>query len=84
MMNLFHVSKDGTYRKLLGDVVEIKEISLPDTSEEVPQLNLGDASFTLTVNLDRQSKKAWGRIFQMQKYKVTEWMFPKKEEAWNC
>lgn len=76
-MNLFYVSKDGTPQKL-GDVVEIKEISEPDTSEDAPQLNLG--WFTLTINLSKIDKKVWAKIFQNQKYKVTEWMFPKKKK----
>ena len=79
-MNLFYVLKDGTSQKL-GDIVEVKEISLPDTSEEVPQLNLGnDERFTLTINLSKMDKKAWAKIFQMQRYEVTEWMFPKKKK----
>lgn len=79
-MNLFYVSKDGTPQKL-GDIVEIKEISLPDTSEEVPRLNLGnDERFTLTINLSKIDKKVLAKIFQMQRYEVTEWMFPKKKK----
>lgn len=79
-MNLFHISQDGTYQKL-GDIVDIKEVSAPDTGEEVPEISLiNDEELSFTINLKRQSKKAWGRIFQMQKYKVTEWMFPKKKK----
>lgn len=79
-MNLFYVSKDGTSQKL-GDIVEVKEISLADTNEEVPQLNLGnDKGLTFTINLSKMDKKAWAKIFQMQRYEVTEWMFPKKKK----
>lgn len=79
-MNLFYVSKDGTAQKL-GDIVEVKEISEPDTSEEVPKINLGnDEGLTLTFNPRRRSKKVWAKIFQMQRYEATEWMFPKKKK----
>lgn len=79
-MNLFYVSKDGTSQKL-GDIVEVKEISEPDTSEEVSKINLGnDEGLTLTINLRRLSKKVWAKIFQMQRYELTEWMFPKKKK----
>ena len=27
-----------------------------------------------------KDKKTWGKIFQMPKYKVTEWAFPKKKK----
>lgn len=79
-MNLFYVSKDGTYQKL-GDVVDVKEISEPDTSEEVPKISFNsDEELSFTINLERQSKKVWAKIFQMQRYKLTEWMFPKKKK----
>lgn len=79
-MNLFYVSKDGTAQKLC-DVVEVKEISEPDISEEVPKINLGnDEVLTLTFNPRRRSKKVWAKIFQMQRYEATEWMFPKKKK----
>lgn len=79
-MNLFYVSKDGTSQKL-GDVVEVKEISEPDTSEEAPQLNLGnDEGLTFTINLSKIDKKVWAKLFQMQRYELTEWMFPKKKK----
>lgn len=78
-MNLFYVSKDGTVQKL-GDIVEVKEISEPDTSEEVPKISFNsDEELSFTINLERQSKKVWAKIFQMQRYKLTEWMFPKKK-----
>ena len=73
-MNLFYVSKDGTSQKL-GDIVEVKEISEPDTSEEVPKINLGnDEGLTLTIKLEKMDKKVWAKIFQMQRYELTEWM----------
>lgn len=79
-MNLFYVSKDGTAQKL-GDLVEVKEISEPDTNEEVPKINQGnDEGLTFTINLSKIDKKVWAKIFQMQRYEVTEWMFPKKKK----
>lgn len=79
-MNLFHISQDGTYQKL-GTLVDIKEVSAPDTDEEFPKISMiNDERFTLTINLKRQSKKAWGRMFQMQRYEVTELMFPQKKK----
>ena len=79
-MNLFYISQDGTYQKL-GDIADIKEVSIPDTDEEVPEISFNsDEELSFTINLERRSKKVWGRIFQMQKYKVTEWMFPKKKK----
>ena len=79
-MNLFYISQDGAYQKL-GDIVYIKEVSISDTDEEVPEISFNnDEEHSFAIILERQSKKVWGRVFQMQKYKVTEWMFPKKKK----
>lgn len=76
-MNLFYISQDGTYQKL----ADIKEVSISNKDEEVPKISFNsDEELSFTINLERQSKKVFGRIFQMQKYKVTEWMFPKKKK----
>lgn len=46
-----------------------------------PTLTLGDQSgFQFEVLLDRDGRKAWARIFQMQRYKATEWIFPRKKK----
>lgn len=79
-MNLFYTSQDGTYQKL-GDIADVKEVSISDADEEVPKISFNnDEELSFTINLERQSKKVWGKIFQMQKYKITEWMFPKKKK----
>ena len=79
-MNLFYISQDGTYQKL-GDIADIKEVSVLDIDEGVPKISMiNDGGHSFTINLERQSKKALDRIFQMRRYEVTELMFPKKKK----
>ncbi len=79
-MNLFFILQDGTFQKLSDNIKEVS-VSVSDTNEEVPKINFNsNKEYSFTINMERQSKKVWGKIFQMQKYKVTEWMFPKKKK----
>ena len=46
-----------------------------------PKINLTDGSgITMTIKLDRESKKVFAEMFMMPKYLATEWMFPKKKK----
>lgn len=74
---LYYMTNSGTY-ELLGDPVEI---SVTSAHEEAPQISLTDKNeLTLVLSLGRKDKKMWGKVFQMPRYKVTEWMFPKKKK----
>lgn len=81
-MKLFYVSGDGTYREIGEPVeVEITETYTPDAVAEYPDITLrGNEVGTLTLDLQRKDKKLWGKIFGFQKYKMTEWIFPKKKK----
>lgn len=48
---------------------------------EVPTIRLTDGfSGEFEIEISRKDKKVWGRILQMPKYKITEWMFPRKKK----
>ena len=48
---------------------------------EVPTISLTDGfSGEFDIEISRKDKKVWGRILQMPKYKITEWMFPRKKK----
>lgn len=79
-MILYYKSGDGSFQKI-GEPVEISEISDPEINEDVPQINLTDNyEFSVEINMKRKDMRIWGEIFQMQRYKVTEWLFPKKKK----
>lgn len=63
-------------------VGEVKEIFISEPTQEIdfPNINLQSETISMSLTLRRRDKKTWGRIFQMPKYKVTEWMFPKKKK----
>lgn len=76
----YAIKNDGT---LLGEIgrMEGVEIQEPDLKNEVPTISLTDGfSGEFTIELKRKDKKIFGSIFGMPKYKVTEWMFPKKKK----
>ena len=80
MNKLYVTTLDGTYKEI-GEPVEINDILAPDDVKEYPKISLSDGNeFTFTIRLPRGDKKLWGRIFQIPRYKVTEWMFPKKKK----
>lgn len=72
---------DGTWTPL-GKVTEINTITEPPTpTPELLSFNItDDTEFTMTVTLTKESKKACAKILNMPKYKITEWMFPKKKK----
>ena len=79
-MSKFYYSTDGGLT--VHTVGEVKEIFISEPTQEVdyPNINLQSETISMSFALRRRDKKTWGRIFQMPKYKVTEWMFPKKKK----
>jgi len=65
---------------------ELKTISITEPRQEAeyeyPDIKLWSESLSLeiTPELRKKDKKTWVKIFQMPKYKVTEWAFPKKKK----
>lgn len=45
-----------------------------------PEIKFEGGELSFSIEVDRKSKKIWGRIFQMPQYKITEWRFPKKKK----
>ena len=77
---IYYKNEDGIFQRL-GEPVEIPEISASDIDEEVPHIRLtANDEFSVTLNLKRKDKYIWGKIFRMQRYQVTEWIFPKKKK----
>lgn len=72
---------DGTWTPL-GEVTEINTITeSPAPMSEPLSFNItDDTEFTMTITLTKESKKACAKILNMPKYKITEWMFPKKKK----
>lgn len=79
-MSKFYYSTDGGLT--VHPVGEVKEIFITEPMQEVefPKISLQGETITMSLNLRRKDKKVFGRIFEMPKYKVTEWMFPKKKK----
>ena len=48
--------------------------------DDFPTVAIAGDTFELQLDLDRDGRKAWARIFQMQRYKATEWIFPRKKK----
>lgn len=64
----------------LGKVTEINTITESPTPEP-PLVHIADdTGLTVTITLTKKDKKAWAKILNMPKYKVTEWMFPRKKK----
>lgn len=63
---------------------EVKNISITEPMQEAeyPDIKLQSEplSLKITLELRKKDKKTWAKIFQMPKYKVTEWAFPKKKK----
>lgn len=65
---------------MLGKVTEVNTITEPSTPEQ-PLVHIADnTGLTVTVALTKKAKKAWAKIINMPKYKVTEWMLPRKKK----
>lgn len=79
-MSKLYYSTDGGLT--VHPVGEAKEIFISEPTQEVeyPEISLQGETITMSFNLRRKDKIVWGRIFGMPKYKVTEWMFPKKKK----
>ena len=79
-MNEYYYSTDGGLT--VYPIGEVKEIFISEPTQEVdyPNINLQSETISMSLTLRRRDKKTFGRIFQMPKYKVTEWMFPKKKK----
>lgn len=48
--------------------------------DDGPNVTLAGDGFQFTLDLDRDGRKVWAKVFQMQKYKATEWIFPRKKK----
>ena len=79
-MSKFYYSTDGGLT--VHPVGEVKEIFISEPTQEVdyPEIIWQGETITMSLNLRRKDKIVCGRIFEMPKYKVTEWMFPKKKK----
>lgn len=41
----------------------------------------GEKEITLTLKIEKsKDRKLWAKVFMLQKYKATEWAFPKKKK----
>ena len=78
-MNKFYYSTDGTNFYPVGELKKVF-ISEPTQEAEYPDIRLQNETVSISFTLRKKDKKAWGSILQMPKYKVTEWMFPKKKK----
>lgn len=78
-MNKFYYSTDGTNFFPVGEIKEVS-ISEPTQDAEYPDVSLQNETVSISFDLRKKDKKAWGNILQMPRYKVTEWMFPKKKK----
>lgn len=79
MSKFYYSTDDGLTVYPVGEVKEIF-ISEPTQEVEYPEISLQGETITMSLNLRRKDKIAWGRIFEMPKYKITEWLFPKKKK----
>lgn len=66
----------------LGKVTKIDTIteSPTPTFEPLSFHTTEDIEFTMTTPLTKENKKVWARFTNMPKYKLTEWIFPKKKK----
>lgn len=77
---IFVENADGTYSELkpLPEDYTFQN-DLAPYGDEYPNIALsGDVEILLHLN--REIRKAWAKIFQMQGYKATEWIFPRKKK----
>ena len=75
---IYIADNDGNYHEFGG----IKEINIvPDESVDVMEMDLSfNDEIRIPIELDRKSKRIWGKILMMPKYVVTEWCFPRKKK----
>ena len=71
--------RDGTPIPL-GKVTEINTITESPTPEPPSVHITDDSEFTATVTLTKKDKKTWAKMLNMPKYKMTEWIFPRKKK----
>ena len=81
-MIYYALDKNG---KPIGKVGQLNDVEIqteePELTDEIPMISLTDSfSGEFKIELMRKDKRTWGRILQMPKYKVTEWMFPRKKK----
>lgn len=79
---IFVKKTDGTYselKELPGDYTFTPQDDLKELYE-YPNVALSGDAVELLLDLNRESRKVWAKIFQMQRYKATEWIFPRKKK----
>lgn len=82
---IFVKNIDGTYSELPPALPRETTVTFQDDlgalyEDEYPNVALSGGAVELSLDLNRESRKAWARIFQMQRYKATEWIFPRKKK----
>ena len=79
MSTIYYAMKEDS--EPLGEIKRLDDVEIQTTDPpELPTISMTDGiSGEFEIELRRKDKKAWGEILQMPKYKVTEWMFPKKK-----
>jgi len=75
----YALNKDG---EPLGEIERLDDAKIQTTgAPEFPTISLTDGiSGEFEIEISRKDKKVWGRILQMPKYEITEWMFPRKKK----
>ena len=73
---------DGTYSELktLPENYTFQDDLGALSEDDYPNVALSGDGVEILLNLNRENRKAWASIFQMQKYKATEWIFPRKKK----
>ena len=82
---IFVKNIDGTYSELFpkfpGETTVTSQDDLGALYEdEYPNVALSGDAVELQLDLDRDGRKVWAKVFQMQRYKATEWIFPRKKK----
>ena len=76
-MDKLYFRHDDKYMPI-GKIVEINTTEEP--SELYPNVSITNTELICCVTLGRKSKKAFAKIFMMPRWKLTEWMFPRKKK----
>lgn len=81
---IFVKNTDGTYSELKefpgNTTVTFQDDLGAPYEDEYPNVALSGDAVELLLDLNRGSRKVWARIFQMPRYKATEWIFPRKKK----
>ena len=65
----------------LVQVAQVAHVDITYSQHETPEINISaEDTYTMTLTLRPTDKKAWGRIFMMPRWMVTEWAFPRKKK----